>query len=126
MVVVPAPRSITAAPRSASSSAITAEPADIGRRHHGLDLEMAALDHQHQIARRRDVGGHHMHVDAELARQHAARIADAAHAVERIADRQRMQHDAARRGPNDGMPAASTRAMSPSVTPEPATLTLTA
>ena len=37
----------------------------------------------------------HVHVDAELARQHAARLADAAHAVERIADRQRMQHDAA-------------------------------
>ena len=71
------------------------KPGDIGRRHHGLDREMAALDHQHQVARRRDVGGHHVHVDAEFARQHAARLADAAHAVERIADRQRMQHDAA-------------------------------
>ena len=51
---------------------------DIGRRHHRLDREMAALDRQHQVARRRDIGGHHMHVDAELPRQHAARIADAA------------------------------------------------
>ncbi len=36
-----------------------------------------------------------MHVDAEAAAQHAARIADAGHAVERVADRQRMQHGAA-------------------------------
>ena len=37
-VVVPAPMSIRAAPMSASSSAITREAGDIGRRHHGLDL----------------------------------------------------------------------------------------
>ena len=67
----------------------------IGARHHRLDVEVAALDRQHQVARDRDVGGHDMHVDAELARQHAARIADAGGVVERVADRQRMQHGAA-------------------------------
>ena len=36
-----------------------------------------------------------MHVDAEAAADHAARVADAAGVVERIADRQRMQHGAA-------------------------------
>ena len=45
---------------------------------------MAALDREHQVARRRDVAGHHMHIDAEVPRQHAARLADAAHAVERV------------------------------------------
>ena len=56
---------------------------------------MAALDRQHQVARRGDVGGDHVHVDAEARAEHAARIADAVDAVERIADRQRMQHGAA-------------------------------
>ncbi len=55
--------------------------------------------------------------------EHAARIADAALAVERIADRQRMQHGAARRAPNGWLPAASTRAMSRSDTDGPATST---
>ena len=36
-----------------------------------------------------------MHVDAEPCAEHAARIADAVDAVDRIADRQRMQHGAA-------------------------------
>ena len=36
-----------------------------------------------------------MHVDAEPAAEHAARIADAVGAVDRITDRQRMQHGAA-------------------------------
>ena len=38
---------------------------DIGARHHRLDDEMAALDREHQIARRGDVGRRHVHVDAE-------------------------------------------------------------
>ena len=42
-----------------------------------------------------DVGGDHVHVDAEPAAEHAARLADAGGGVERIADRQRMQHGAA-------------------------------
>ena len=95
MVVVPAPMSMTAAPRSASSSASAERPGHIGAGHHRLDVEMAALDREHQVARGRSVGGHDVHVDAELARQHAARVADAAGVVERVADRQRMQHGAA-------------------------------
>ena len=56
---------------------------------------MAALDRQHQIAGGGDIGRRHMHVDAEPAAEHAARIADAVGAVDRITDRQRMQHGAA-------------------------------
>ena len=41
------------------------QPGRIGARHHRLDVEMAALDRQHQVARHRDVGGHDVHVDAE-------------------------------------------------------------
>ena len=88
-----------------------------------LDGEMAALDRQHQVAGGGDVGGHDMHVDAEFARQHAARLADAAHVVERIADRQRMQHHPAARAPNAGCrPRARGRCRRRS-TVEPATLT---
>ena len=70
------------------------KPAGIGRRDHALDRQMAAVDAELEIAQRRGVGGHHMHVDAERVADHAARIADAALAVERVADRQRM-HDLA-------------------------------
>ena len=71
-----------------------AERGHIGSRDHRLDAQMAALDGQHQVARRPGVGGHDMHVHAKPVGQHAARLADAAHAVERIADRHRMQHHA--------------------------------
>ena len=71
------------------------EAGHIGARHHGLDGEMAALDCKHQIARRRDICRRHVHIDAEAAAQHAARIADAVGAVDRVADRQRVQHRAA-------------------------------
>jgi hypothetical protein len=59
-----------------------------------------------------------VHVDAEAGAEHAARIANAVAAVDRIADRQRMQHGAAfaQRMPVAG---ASTRAMSFSETAEP-------
>ena len=50
----------------------------------------AAVDAQLEIAQRRGVAGQHMHVDAKLAADHAARIADAALAVERETGRQRM------------------------------------
>ena len=42
--------------------------------------------------------GDDVHVDAELPRHHAAGIADALDAIERVADRQRMQHGAALAG----------------------------
>ena len=70
------------------------EPRHIGACHHRLDIEVAALDAQHQVARDRDVGGDDVHVDAELARQHPARIADAVGVVDHVADRQRVQHRA--------------------------------
>ena len=71
---------------------------DIGARRHGLDVEMAALDHQHQVLGDGGVRGDDVHVDAELPRHHAAGIANALDAVERVADRQRMQHGAALAG----------------------------
>ena len=57
----------------------------------------AAVDAQFEIAQRRRVAGQHMHVDAERVADHAARIAHAAFAVERVADRQRMDDVRARR-----------------------------
>ena len=64
----------------------------IGARHQGADLQVATLDRQDEVARHGDIGRHGMHIDAEAAPQHAARITDAGHFVERIADRQGMQH----------------------------------
>jgi hypothetical protein len=87
------------------------EPGHIRAGHHRLDVEMAALDREHQVARGRSVGGHDVHVDAELARQHAARVADAAGVVEHVADRQRVQHGASGRT-EWRLPAVSTRSMS--------------
>ena len=49
---------------------------------------------QHQVAHGGDVGGDHVHVDAEAVAEHAARIADAGGGIERVADGQRMQHGA--------------------------------
>jgi hypothetical protein len=66
------------------------QAACIGRRDHALDGEVRAVDAQFEIAQRRAVAGQHMHVDAELVADHAARIAHAALGVEREADRQRM------------------------------------
>ena len=65
---------------------------NVGTRHHRLDVEMAAFDREHQIARGGDFERRNMHVDAEFTAEHAARIADAVVAVDRIADRQRMQY----------------------------------
>jgi hypothetical protein len=53
---------------------------------------VAVLDGEHEIAQRRRVRGDHMHVDADFAREHAARIAHAARVVDRVPDRQRVQH----------------------------------
>ena len=95
MVVVPPPKSMTAQPSSASSSTSTDKAAGVGRGDHALDRQMAAVEAKLEIAERRRVGGDDMHVDAEPAADHAARIGDAALAVERIADRQRMDDGAA-------------------------------
>src|SRR4029079_6785945 len=69
--------------------------AGIGRRHHRLDREMAAVDAKFEIAKWRRLGRDDVHVDAETLAEHAARIADAAVGVERIASRQRMNDGAA-------------------------------
>ena len=67
------------------------KPAGVGRCNHALDRQMRAVDAELEIAERRRVGGHHVHVDAERLAEHAARIVHAALAVERVAGRQRMQ-----------------------------------
>ena len=70
------------------------EASRIGARHQGFDIEVAALDHQHQIARDRSVDIDDVEVDAELAGDHASGVADALYAIDPIADRQGMQHAA--------------------------------
>ena len=64
----------------------------VGRGDDRLHFQMAAVDRELEIGERRLVGGHDMHVDAERLAEHADRIVHAAIGVERIADRQRMQH----------------------------------
>ena len=56
---------------------------------------MATLDHQHKVAASREIRRNEMHIDAETLCQHAARIADAAGAVDIEADRQPMQQHTA-------------------------------
>ena len=66
------------------------QPRGIGRDDQRADVEMAAGDAGAEVAhwscRRRD----DMHVDAEPRSEHAARLADAVAAVNRVADRQRL------------------------------------
>ena len=112
IVVVPAPISTT---RGAEIGLVVGErrqAGDIGARHHGLDVEMAALDRQHQVARGGDIGGRDMHVDAEAARR--ACRADRGCRARRRAN-SRSAASAARARPSRTecrLPAASTRAMS--------------
>src|SRR5579862_4774507 len=68
---------------------------DVGTGDHRLDVEMAALDREHQIARGGDIGRRNVHVNAEFSAEAGARIADAVGPVDRIAHGQRMQHGAA-------------------------------
>ena len=94
MVVVPAPMSMTAAPRSASSSASAESPAT-----YGLATIASTSRWQRSIASIRLRATEASAVTTcmsmpKLARQHAARVADAAGVVEHIADRQRVQHGA--------------------------------
>ena len=64
----------------------------VGRGDDRLDLEMAALDREHDVSRRRRLAGDDMHVDRKLAADQPARIEHARHSVQRIAGRQRMEH----------------------------------
>ena len=68
------------------------ETAGEGRGDHALDLDMAALDGEHEIAHRGHIGGDHRHADAQRLADHAARITHAVHVVERKARRQGMHH----------------------------------
>ena len=56
---------------------------------------MAALDREEQIAGRRLIAGRDVEIDAELFADHVLGLADAGHAVERKAGRQRVHDDAA-------------------------------
>ena len=48
----------------------------VRRRDHRLDAEMAALDREHEVARRRSLGADDVEIDAEALADHAARIDD--------------------------------------------------
>ena len=67
----------------------------IRRRHGRFDLQMTALDDQHQVAGRRSIAADDMQVGAEIVAHHPLGIANAARPIERKAGRQRMQHGAA-------------------------------
>src|SRR3546814_7292019 len=64
----------------------------VGRHHEGGRLQVAALDAGADVAHRARRGGDDVHVDAQLVAEHAARVPDAAVAVDRIAGRDRMDH----------------------------------
>src|SRR5215468_2370614 len=70
------------------------EAGGVGRDDQRLDVEMAALDAGLQVAQRPGGGGDEVHVDAEPLAIHAARIADAAAAVDGVADGNRMDEAA--------------------------------
>ena len=67
----------------------------VRRRDHRRDAEVAALDRQHQVARRGGVAGGDVHFRAELVADHALGVAHAARRVEPEAGRRRVQHRAA-------------------------------
>src|SRR5215216_4660493 len=64
-------------------------------RDHRLDAEMAALDGEHEVARRRSLGADDVEIDGKALADHAARLDDVGLGVEGIAGRQRMQDGAA-------------------------------
>src|SRR5262245_3538575 len=66
------------------------EPGSVGRYHQRRHLEVAAIDAGGEIAHRAGGGGDNVHGDAEPFAVHAARVADAAVAVDGVADRNRM------------------------------------
>ena len=72
------------------------KPRRIGTSHHRVDFDVAALDREHEVACNREIGRHQVNVGAETVPDHAARIANAAHLIERVADRQGVQDGAIR------------------------------
>ncbi len=67
----------------------------VRRRHHRGDAEVAALDRQHQVARRGGVAGGDVHFGAEFVADHPLGVAYAGGAVEPEAGRRGVQHGAA-------------------------------
>src|SRR3546814_3266829 len=68
------------------------EARGIGRDHEGGRLQVTALDAGGDVAHGARRGGDDVHVHAEVVAEHAARIADAAVAVDRIAGGDRVDH----------------------------------
>ena len=67
------------------------EARGVWRRHHRLDPQMAALDHQHQVAGGRRIAGGEVKIDAEFVADHAFRIAHVPGRVEPEGGRKRVQ-----------------------------------
>src|SRR5271170_710325 len=63
----------------------------VGRRHHRLDPQVAALDHQHQVARRGRIARREVKIDPEFGPDHALGIVNVAGRVESEGGRKRMQ-----------------------------------
>ncbi len=78
------------------------EARGVGRGHHRLDPQVAAFDHQHEIARRGQLARGDMQVDSEILADHALGIVDVAGGVEREGGRQPMQHGASGKGARRG------------------------
>ncbi len=78
------------------------EAGGVGRRDHGLDSEVTALDHQHEIARGRQIAGGDMQVHAEFVSDHALWIVHALRPIQRETGRKRMQHRAPGAGVGGG------------------------
>ena len=70
----------------------------VRRRRHRLDLQMAAFDDQHEVARRRRIARGDMKVDAELGADHALGIAHVLGRVEPEGGRNRVQDRSSRLG----------------------------
>src|SRR6185312_10630278 len=66
------------------------EARGIGRRHQRFDLEVAAIEHELDIAHRQRLGADYRDVDGKLFADQTARVLDPLLSVERVADRQRM------------------------------------
>ena len=59
----------------------------VGRHHLRRDVQVAPRDTGGEVAGHAAGGGDHVHVDAQAVAEHAARIVDAAVAVDAVADR---------------------------------------
>ena len=83
--------STQAAPSSCSSSTRLASAAGVGGDDDAAELEVAAAHAVQDVAERGRADGHEVHVDREVAADLAARVGEAAAAVEGEVDRERVQ-----------------------------------